>query len=42
MGPDWTLRFELDEPKGNGEASPVAEGEQLVEMVESVFDAKPE
>lgn len=42
MGPDWTLRFELDEPKGNGEVSPVAEGEKLVEMVESVFDAKPE
>ena len=42
LGPDWTLRFELDEPKSNGEASPVAEGEQLAEMVESVFDAKLE
>ena len=42
IGPDWTLRFELDEPKPNGESNPVAEGEQLAEMVESVFDARPE
>jgi DNA polymerase-3 subunit gamma/tau len=42
IGPDWTVRFELHESNGETSASPVAEGEALVEMVESVFDAKPE
>lgn len=39
IGPDWNLRFELHETNGEAVASPVAEGNALVEMVESVFDA---
>ena len=40
IGPDWNLRFE-PEDKGNGEAGPIAEGDALAEMVESVLDAQP-
>ncbi len=40
IGGDWSVRFEVGEQ--NGDPSPVAEGAQLAEMVESVFDAKPE
>jgi DNA polymerase-3 subunit gamma/tau len=40
IGPDWNLRFEPEE-KGNGEAGPIAEGDALAEMVESVLDAQP-
>ena len=42
IGPDWNLRFELDEPKAEEGPNPVAEGEELAELVESVFDARPE
>jgi hypothetical protein len=42
IGPDWNLRFEADEPKGNGDVPKAAEGAELAELVESVFDATPE
>jgi len=43
--PEWQLRFELDPAIDEQESAAVqsaADGEQLVSMVEQVFDVKPE